>query len=57
MIPVEIHSSSWQSSIDSPLENVKAMETSVDLVDETREAGHLREFAIKRRAAKKYESK
>ncbi|MCI86253.1 hypothetical protein A2U01_0107533, partial [Trifolium medium] len=24
MIPVEIHSSSWRSSIESPLENAKA---------------------------------
>ncbi|MCI25710.1 gag-pol polyprotein, partial [Trifolium medium] len=57
MIPVEIHSSSWRSSIESPLENAKAMKTSLDLVDEVREAAHLRKFTVKRRAARKYDSK
>ncbi|MCI88538.1 gag-pol polyprotein, partial [Trifolium medium] len=33
------------------------METSLDLVDEVREAAHLREFSVKRRAARKYDSK
>ncbi|MCI69815.1 hypothetical protein A2U01_0091078, partial [Trifolium medium] len=29
MVSVEIHSFSWRSSIESPLENAKAMETSL----------------------------
>ncbi|MCI48724.1 hypothetical protein A2U01_0069967 [Trifolium medium] len=32
-------------------------ERSLDLVDEVREAAHLREFTVKRRAARKYDSK
>ncbi|MCI40670.1 gag-pol polyprotein, partial [Trifolium medium] len=45
------------SSIESPIENAKAMKTSLNLVDEVRETAHLREFTVKRRATRKYDSK
>jgi hypothetical protein len=57
MIPVEIDPPSWRRETTTTGENKAALEENLDLLEEVREAAHFREFAIKQRASRKYNTR
>jgi hypothetical protein len=57
MIPVEINPPSWRRETITPSENISALGENLDLLEEIRDAAHFREFAIKQRASRKYNTK
>ncbi|GAU43891.1 hypothetical protein TSUD_399390 [Trifolium subterraneum] len=57
MIPVEIQPSTWRRDTLTLQENNTALEESLDLLSGLREKAHFREFYIKQRAARKYNTR
>ncbi|KAK2427613.1 hypothetical protein QL285_026181 [Trifolium repens] len=57
MIPVEIDPPSWRRETVTAAENKMALEENLDLLEEVREAAHFREFAMKQRATRKYNTR
>ncbi|PNX86818.1 gag-pol polyprotein, partial [Trifolium pratense] len=56
-IHVEIDPPSWRRETITQEENNRALEENLDMIEEKRERAHFREFAIKQRAARRYNSK
>ncbi|MCI41813.1 hypothetical protein A2U01_0063047, partial [Trifolium medium] len=57
MIPAEINPPSWRRATLTITENSEALQENLDLLEEVREAAHFREFAVKQRATRKYNTK
>ena len=57
MIPVEIDTPTWRRDTFSEEANEVGMAVSMDVIDEVREQAHIREFAAKQRAARRYNSR
>ncbi|CAJ2643996.1 unnamed protein product [Trifolium pratense] len=57
MIPVEINPPSWRRETTTQEENDRALEENLDMIEERRERAHFREFAIKQRAARRYNTR
>ncbi|XP_045797595.1 uncharacterized protein LOC123891742 [Trifolium pratense] len=57
MIPVEINPPSWRRETITQEENDRALEENLDMIEERRERAHFREFAIKQRAARRYNTR
>ncbi|CAJ2652019.1 unnamed protein product [Trifolium pratense] len=57
MIPVEINPPSWRRETITQEENNRALEENLDMIEERRERAHFREFAIKQRAARRYNTR
>ncbi|GAU50294.1 hypothetical protein TSUD_137480 [Trifolium subterraneum] len=57
MIPVEIQPSTWRRDTLTLQENNAALEESLDLLAELREKAHFKEFYIKQRATRKYNTR
>jgi transposase InsO family protein len=58
MIPVEIDPPSWRRETITIAENNNmALEENLDLLEEVREAAHFREFAMKQRVSRKYNTR
>ncbi|KAK2373754.1 hypothetical protein QL285_074768 [Trifolium repens] len=57
MIPVEIDPPSWRRETTTTTENKAALEENLDLLEEIREAVHFREFAMKQRVSRKYNTR
>jgi hypothetical protein len=57
MIPVEIDPPSWRRETTTTAENKAALEENLDLLEEIREAAHFREFAMKQRVSRKYNTR
>ncbi|CAJ2642757.1 uncharacterized protein LOC123899916 [Trifolium pratense] len=57
MIPAEINPPSWRRSTLTATVNEEALKENLDLLEETREAAHIREFSVKQQARRKYETR
>ncbi|KAK2410326.1 hypothetical protein QL285_045693 [Trifolium repens] len=57
MIPVDIDPPSWRRETITATENKMALEENLDLLEEVREAAHFREFAMKQRVSRKYNTR
>lgn len=57
MLPVEIDTPTWRREHFSEESNEVGIRCTMDMIDEVREAAHIREFAAKQRAARRYNSK
>ncbi|RDX96133.1 hypothetical protein CR513_21249, partial [Mucuna pruriens] len=57
MIPVEIGEPSPRTALFEPNRNKEELRANLDLVQEAREIAHVKEYAIKARAARKYNQK
>jgi hypothetical protein len=57
MIPAEVNPPSWRRETLTAPNNDAALQENLDLLEEVREAAHLREFTAKQRARRKYDTK
>ncbi|GAU41232.1 hypothetical protein TSUD_280320, partial [Trifolium subterraneum] len=57
MIPAEINPPSWRRETLTAPDNDAALQENLDLLEEVREAAHLREFTAKQRARRKYDTR
>ncbi|GAU41162.1 hypothetical protein TSUD_282350, partial [Trifolium subterraneum] len=57
MIPAEVNPPSWRRETLTAPDNDAALQENLDLLEEVREAAHLREFTAKQRARRKYDTK
>ncbi|KAK2372840.1 hypothetical protein QL285_073931 [Trifolium repens] len=57
MISVEIDTPSWRRETTTTAENKAALEENLDLLEEIKEAAHFREFAMKQRVSRKYNTR
>ncbi|RDX69752.1 Tf2-8, partial [Mucuna pruriens] len=57
MIPVEIGEPSPKTALFEPSGNEEGLRTNLDLLQEAREIAHVKEYAMKTRAARKYNRK
>ncbi|MCI00899.1 gag-pol polyprotein [Trifolium medium] len=57
MIHAEVNTPCWRQMNTSQETNSEAMAVNLHLLDEVREVAHLREITVKRRAARKYDSR
>ncbi|RDY04816.1 hypothetical protein CR513_11420, partial [Mucuna pruriens] len=55
VIPVEIGESSPRTALFDPTVNEEELRSNLDLLQETREIAHIKEYAVKARAARKYD--
>ncbi|RDX84073.1 Retrovirus-related Pol polyprotein from transposon 17.6, partial [Mucuna pruriens] len=55
VIPVEIGEPSPTTTLFDPTANEEELRTNLDLLQETREIAHIKEYAVKARAARKYD--
>ncbi|PNY16673.1 hypothetical protein L195_g013398, partial [Trifolium pratense] len=57
MIPVEINPPSWRRETSIVEESSEALRENLDMIEELREKAHFREFAVKQRVARRYNSR
>ncbi|MCI60282.1 hypothetical protein A2U01_0081537, partial [Trifolium medium] len=57
MIPAEINPPSWRRATLTATVNEEALKENLDLLEELREAAHFREFAVKQRATRRYNTR
>ncbi|GAU30548.1 hypothetical protein TSUD_65580 [Trifolium subterraneum] len=57
MIPAEVGPPSWRRATLTAAVNSEALKENLDLLDEVREAAHFREFTVKQRASRKYNTR
>jgi hypothetical protein len=57
MLPVKIDTPTWRRDNFSKEANEIGIRCSMDMIDEIREQAHIREFAAKQRAARRYNSR
>ncbi|RDX69454.1 hypothetical protein CR513_51428, partial [Mucuna pruriens] len=57
MIPVEIGETSPRTALFEPSRNEEELRANLDLIQEAREIAHLKEYAMKARAARRYNRK
>ncbi|RDX98920.1 Tf2-6, partial [Mucuna pruriens] len=55
VIPVEIGEPSPRTALFNPTANEEELRTNLDLLQETREIAHIKEYVVKARAARKYD--
>ncbi|GAU40680.1 hypothetical protein TSUD_88260 [Trifolium subterraneum] len=57
MIPAEVDPPSWRRATLTAEVNSEALKENLDLIDEVREIAHFREFTVKQRASRKYNTR
>jgi hypothetical protein len=57
MIPAEVDPPSWRRATLTAEVNSEALKENLDLLDEVRETAHFREFTVKQRASRKYNTR
>ncbi|GAU39516.1 hypothetical protein TSUD_68800 [Trifolium subterraneum] len=57
MIPAEVDPPSWRRATLTAEVNSEALKENLDLLDEVRETAHFREFTMKQRASRKYNTR
>lgn len=57
MIPIELGEPTWRRENFDPESITETLQVNLDVLDETREVAHVREYGVKRRAAQRYDSK